>query len=131
VIPAAAYFRVSNEDLTIENQRAEVFRMAEARGYSIADHHVYTDELSGAAEKRDRPGIEALMTAAARGKFRAAFVWALDRFSRDGSFTGGLLMVGELDRYRTALLSYSETWLDTAGPFREPLVAIALKLAEQ
>jgi len=127
----AAYFRVSNEDLTIENQRAEVFRMAAARGYEIGEAHVYSDEVSGAAAKRDRPGIEALMQAAARGKFAAVFVWALDRFSRDDTFTGGLLMVGELDRYRVALLSYSETWLDTAGPFREPLVALSLKLAAQ
>jgi DNA invertase Pin-like site-specific DNA recombinase len=127
---AAIYLRVSKDDgtMTVENQRAPLIQMALGRGYEVGT--VYTDRVSGAKGERDRPGLAALFQDAARGQFQAVLVWALDRFSRDGSFTGGLRMVGELDRFRVALLSHEETYIDTAGPFREPLVALALKLAE-
>lgn len=126
---AALYLRVSTDDgrQTTANQRPALEQMARARGYEIT--RTFEDEESGAKGKRDRPGLAALLQAAARGEFSAVLVWALDRFSRDDSFTGGLLMIGELDHYRVALLSHQETWLDTAGPFREPLVALSLKMA--
>ncbi len=129
--PAAVYLRVSKDDgsQTVDNQRPEVMQMAEGRGFVVDPSHVYVDEASGAKGREERPAFDALMTAAARGRFRAIFVWALDRFSRDDSFLGGLLMVGELDRYGVALLSHQETWVDTAGPFRSVFVHISMKLA--
>lgn len=128
--PAALYLRVSTDDgrQTVENQRRELITMAQGRGFEVAAE--YADEVSGSKGKAERPGLRALFDAAARGKFRAVLVWALDRWSRDGTFLGGLMMVGELDRFGVALLSYQETYIDTAGPFREPLIALALKLAQ-
>jgi DNA invertase Pin-like site-specific DNA recombinase len=71
------------------------------------------------------------LDAAARGKFAAVLVWKLDRFSRDDSFLGGVLMIGELDRFGVALLSHQQTWIDTAGPFRNVFVQLSITLAAE
>jgi len=133
VNPAAIYLRVSKDDgsQTVENQRPEVMQMVQGRGYSVAPEHVFEDDESGAKGERDRPGLAALLAAAARGKFRAVFVWAYDRISRDDTFTGGLLMIGELDRYNVGIVSHQEPHIDSAGPFRNALVSISVTLAAQ
>lgn len=128
---AAVYLRVSKDDgsQTVANQRPEVMQMASGRGYSVALEHVYEDDDSGAKGRDERPALDRLMNAAARGKFSAVFVWSLDRFSRDDSFHGGALMLGDLDRFGVALLSHQQTWMDTSGPFRTGLVQFALCMA--
>lgn len=128
---AAVYLRVSKDDgsQTVDNQRPEVMQMASGRGYQVPEAFVFTDEASGAGGREARPALDALLDAAARGKFSAVFVWRLDRFSRDDSFHGGALLLGELDRFGVALLSHQQTWLDTSGPFRNALVQFALCLA--
>jgi DNA invertase Pin-like site-specific DNA recombinase len=130
--PAAAiYLRVSKDDgsQTTDNQRPDVEQMATGRGYTVAPEHVYIDEASGAKGADERPALAALLAAAARGKFKAVFVWRLDRLSRDGSFYGGALMIADLDRWNVALLSYKETYLDTSGPLRNGLVQFTMDLA--
>jgi DNA invertase Pin-like site-specific DNA recombinase len=131
VTPAAIYLRVSKDDgsQTVENQRPEVMQMATGRGYEVAPEHIYEDQASGAKGREGRPALDRLLDAAARGKFRAVFVWALDRLSRDDSYTGGAALLGELDRYNVAVLSHQETWLDTSGPFRVVLVSFAMLIA--
>jgi len=131
MIPAAIYLRVSKDDgtQTVENQRPDVQQMAAARGYVVAPDHVYEDRASGAKGREARPALDRLLDDAARGKFRAVFVWALDRLSRDDSYTGGAALLGELDRYNVAVLSHQETWLDTSGPFRGVLVSFAMLIA--
>lgn len=133
MIPAAIYVRVSKEDgsQTTDNQLPDVQQMASGRGYVVAPEHVYSDEASGAKGADERPALAALLQAAARGRFKAVFVWRLDRLSRDDTFRGGLQMIGELDRFGVALLSHGETWIDTAGPFRSVLVQISLTLASE
>lgn len=131
--PAAIYLRVSKDDgsQTTDNQRPDVEQMASGRGYTVAPEHLFIDEASGAKGADERPALAALLEAAARGRFRAVFVWRLDRLSRDDTFRGGLMMVGELDRFNVALLSHGEPWIDTAGPFRGALVQISLTLAAE
>jgi DNA invertase Pin-like site-specific DNA recombinase len=134
VKPAAAiYLRVSKDDgsQTTDNQRPDVEQMAAGRGYVVAPEHVYVDEASGAKGADERPALAAMLTAAARGRFRAVFVWRLDRLSRDDTFRGGLSMIGDLDRFNVALLSHQETWIDTSGPFRLVFVQIAMTLAAE
>ena len=133
MIPAAIYVRVSKDDgsQTADNQLPDVQQMAVGRGYVVAPEHVYSDEASGAKGADERPALAAMLQAAARGRFKAVFVWRLDRLSRDDTFRGGLQMIGELDRFGVALLSHGETWIDTAGPFRSVLVQISLTLAAE
>jgi DNA invertase Pin-like site-specific DNA recombinase len=131
VKPAAVYLRVSRDDgtMSVENQRPEVMQMAAGRGYAVAPEHVFTDAESGAKGRDERPALDAMMDAAARGKFEAVFIWRLDRLSRDDTAYGGALLLADLDRFNVATLSHQQTWLDTAGPFRTPLVQFAFSMA--
>jgi DNA invertase Pin-like site-specific DNA recombinase len=121
---AALYLRVSTEDQHTENQRPELERMATARGYEIV--HVFEEKVSGASERR--PEFDAMMKAARRPKVDAVFIWAIDRLGR--SMLGITGTVLELDRRNVELISYQETWLDTASPVRSLLIAIFSWLAE-
>jgi DNA invertase Pin-like site-specific DNA recombinase len=133
VTPAALYLRVSTDDLdpktgrprqTVENQRADLYRLASARGWSVVE---FTDEgVSGS--KMRRPGLDRMREAARRGEVRVVAVWALDRLGR--SMAGVVDLVLELDRLGVQVVSVKESWLDTAGPVRSLLVAIFGWVAE-
>jgi DNA invertase Pin-like site-specific DNA recombinase len=131
--PAAVYLRVSKDDdsQTVESQRPAVMQMAAGRGYEVAAAHVFEDRMSGAKGRAERPGLAALLDAAARGEFVAVLVWSLDRISRDDTFSGGLLLIGELDRFNVAVLSHQQTWVDTAGPFRGVFVQLSITLGAE
>ena len=77
----AIYARVStsNGSQTCENQLLELRRYCEARGWAI--HAEYTDEMSGAKDRR--PGLDRLLLDARRAKFQVVVCWALDRIGRN------------------------------------------------
>lgn len=128
VVKVALYMRVSTEDQHIDNQRPSLVAMAAQRGHEVVGE--YVDEgVSGT--KLERPGLDRLMREAAQGKFGAVLVWAVDRFARDGSFSGGLRLMGQLEHCGVKLVSYQETWLDTTGPLAGPIAHLVLKLAEE
>jgi DNA invertase Pin-like site-specific DNA recombinase len=78
---AAIYARVStsNGSQTCENQLLELRRYCDARGWAV--HAEYTDEMSGAKDRR--PGLDRLLLDARRAKFQVVVRWALDRIGRD------------------------------------------------
>lgn len=77
----AVYLRVSTDGQTTENQRRELEAVAERRGWRIA--HTYEDAaISGAKGRDKRPGLDAMMKDAARGRFDLVMVWAVDRLGR-------------------------------------------------
>jgi len=77
----AVYTRVSTSSQSIENQRHELLRVAEARHWEIT--HEYTDNgISGAKGRTDRPALDALLKDAVRGKFSLIAVWSIDRLGR-------------------------------------------------
>lgn len=119
----ACYLRVSTEGQTTENQRAEVERLARARGLEP----VFFEEVESAA--RRRPVFEHVLSEARAGRVSAVAVWALDRLHR--SMPGAVNTVLELDRLGVRVLSVREPWLDTSGPVRELLVAIFGWVAQQ
>jgi DNA invertase Pin-like site-specific DNA recombinase len=131
--PAAIYARVSTDDKgqDPDQQVGLVRAMLINRGYEVPDRYVFREEVSGGKGREGRPELDRLLDCAHRGEFSAVGVWKCDRFSRDGKFTGGLLLVGELDHFNVGLISHQETYLDTSGPWRRPLVAMALQVAEQ
>lgn len=122
---AVTYRRVSRAGQDPENQRADLERVANARGLELVGEYVET--VSGAATTR--PAFDAMMLAAARGEFRVLVVWALDRFGR--SMFRNINAVVELDRLGVQVISVRESWLDTSGPIRDLLVAIFSWIAEQ
>lgn len=78
---AALYLRVSTDGQTTENQRLELERVAESRGWDIAG--TYQDKgISGAKFGKDRPELARLRKDAARGKFDIVLAWSIDRIGR-------------------------------------------------
>ncbi len=120
---AAVYLRVSDDRLTVENQRREVEELVRARGFEPV---VYEETESAA---KARPVLDQILADARRGRVHAVAVWALDRLHR--SMVGAIQTVLELDRLGVRALSVRETWLDTDGPVRPLLVAIFGWVAEQ
>jgi DNA invertase Pin-like site-specific DNA recombinase len=121
---AAIYLRVSTDGQTVDNQRPELERLAEARCLGV----VATYAENASATKR-RPVFERMMTDAKRGAFDVLLVWSLDRFGR--SMAGNVNDVLALDRAGVKLLSVREPWLDTGGPVRDLLLATFSWVAEQ
>ena len=78
----ATYLRVStHKDQTVENQRLVLADWIAARGYSLAAEFV-DEGISGARGRDKRPGLDALMKAAVRGKFDMVAVVELSRLGR-------------------------------------------------
>jgi DNA invertase Pin-like site-specific DNA recombinase len=78
---AALYLRVSTGDQTVENQRRELEAAAAQRGWIITA--TFADEgVSGAKGRDKRPGLDAMLKDATRGKFDVAMCWAVDRMGR-------------------------------------------------
>ena len=78
---AALYVRVSTDKQTVENQVAALTKVAEARGWQIVE--TFSDAgISGAKTRKDRPGLDAMLKAAQRGKFDVVMAWAIDRLGR-------------------------------------------------
>ena len=77
----ALYLRVSTDGQTVENQRQELQGVAQRRGWEVV--RTYEDAaISGAKGRDKRPGLDALMKDAARGRFDLVMVWAVDRLGR-------------------------------------------------
>ena len=70
---AALYLRVSTLDQHPETQLYDLRQMAQQRGFQILEE--YTDRISGAQARR--PGLDARMRDARRGRFDVVLVWAL------------------------------------------------------
>jgi DNA invertase Pin-like site-specific DNA recombinase len=75
------YLRVSTDGQTTDNQRAELQRVAAARGWQIVK--VYDDNgVSGAKGREHRKQFDALLKAATRREFDMVAAWSVDRLGR-------------------------------------------------
>lgn len=124
----AIYARVSKDDgsQTAENQ------LLELRGFAASQNWVmykeFVDYESGA--KSDREHLRAMLRDASRRKFDVLLVWASDRLTREGAYET-MHYLKMLDGYGVRFRSYTESFLDTTGPVRDLLIAIAGWLAQQ
>lgn len=125
---AALYCRVSSADRgqTNANQLHALRARANRLGVEVVGEFV--DEASGA--RNDRAGLRALLDATHRREFDSVLVWALDRLSREGIGA----MVAYLEKFKTAgvvVKSHQESWLDTASPVNDLLLAVFAWVARQ
>src|SRR6516165_10078848 len=80
---AALYLRVSTDGQTPENQRRALKAVAAQRGWTVVA--TYDDNgISGAKGRDQRPGLDAMLRDATRGRFNVVMVWAMDRPGRSG-----------------------------------------------
>jgi DNA invertase Pin-like site-specific DNA recombinase len=120
---AALYMRVSTVDQHPETQLHDLRQMAVQRGFEIVLE--FTDRISGVKAKR--PGLDAMMTDARRGRFDVVLVWASDRIAR--STKHFLDVLDELSRLNVEYVSFREN-IDTGGPLGRAIIIIVGAVAE-
>ncbi len=115
---AVAYVRVSSKAQDHKSQRAELERVAKARGDTIA--RWYAEKMSGASSAR--PALEQLRQDARAGKVRRVYVYRLDRLTRSG-IRDTFEVVEELRRAGAELVTVADGFtLD--GPAAEVILAV-------
>jgi DNA invertase Pin-like site-specific DNA recombinase len=78
---AAIYVRVSTDHQSVENQIRELSQVAERRGWEVVE--VYSDAgVSGAKNRKQRPGLDRMLSDAGRRRFDIVMAWAIDRVGR-------------------------------------------------
>jgi DNA invertase Pin-like site-specific DNA recombinase len=78
---AALYVRVSTDRQTVENQVAQLTKIAKRRGWQIVQ--TFTDAgISGGKSRKDRPGLDEMLRQAPRRRFDVVMAWAIDRIGR-------------------------------------------------
>jgi len=117
---AGIYLRVSTDPQESRNQLPGCRQLAAARGLDVVE--IYADEgVSGDARKR--PALERALLDAHAGRFQVLVAWSVDRLSRDGA-TGLLKLLERLDAAGVAFITAQEPYLDSAGPFRDVVLAL-------
>ena len=78
---AVVYLRVSKQDQNIENQRAELERVADAKGWRIVG--TFKDEgISGAFGREVRAQYDAMLKQGIQAKYDVVMAWDVSRLSR-------------------------------------------------
>ena len=108
----ALYLRVSTDQQTTDNQRIELERVAQQRGWEVTQ--VYQDAgISGAKGRDKRPGFDSLCKDMARCRFDIVAAWSVDRLGR--SLQDLVAFLGDLQASGKDLYLHVQG-LDTATP---------------
>jgi DNA invertase Pin-like site-specific DNA recombinase len=75
------YLRVSTAGQTVENQRQDLMRVAEQRGWLIVEEYI-DQGISGSKGRDERPSFKKLAKDAAGGKLDMVAAWSIDRVGR-------------------------------------------------
>lgn len=109
---AALYLRVSTKEQTTENQRIELERVAQAKGWEIVA--TYEDAgISGAKGREKRPAFDMALKDAVRAKFEVLMSWDVSRLGR--SLSGLVETLDQLQANRIDLYLHQQA-LDTTTP---------------
>jgi DNA invertase Pin-like site-specific DNA recombinase len=105
--------RQEQQRIGVAEVKAQHVRAAcEQRGWQVVQ--VYSDNgVSGSKGRSLRPGLDALLKDASRGRFNVVVVWALDRLGR--SLIDLLDTLNELDAAAAALVLHEQA-IDTTTP---------------
>lgn len=123
---AAIYTRVSTGHQDIENQRQQLDRVAELRGWRVVKS--FSDEgISGAKGRTGRPALDALLKAATRREFDVIAVWSIDRLGR--SLQHLVETVNELNALGVDLYIHQQA-IDTSSPAGKLAFSVFGALAE-
>lgn len=122
---AAVYVRVSTDGQTVANQRADLIKLAELRGWDIVA--TYEDAGISDARGRDkRPDLDNLLKDAKRRLFDIALFWAVDRLGRSTS-----AVVTAMDELEAAGVSqfYFKESMDTSTAHGRAMLEMAAVFA--
>lgn len=123
----AIYARVSTREKgqDPENQLHQLRDFAERHG---TIYKVFTEEVSGG--KSDRSEFKQLLLESYQKKFDLIVFWRLDRFSREGALPT-LKYLKELRDHGVNYKSFTESYLDSLGPFGDVIVSMLATIAAQ
>ena len=124
----ALYCRVSTKEKGQDpaNQTFQLRQFCSSQGWSVVEE--YTDNESGT--KSDRAQFQRMLRDASARNFDLLLFWALDRFTREGT----LAKLKYLERLKSdgvCWRSFTEPWIDSAGPFRDVIISLLASLAAQ
>jgi DNA invertase Pin-like site-specific DNA recombinase len=123
---AAIYLRTSTTTQHTDNQRLELERIAERRGWSIAE--VYEDfGISGAKGRDKRPALDQMLKDAGRRRFDVVMAWSIDRVGR--SLSDLLTTIQHLESVGVDLFLEQQN-IDTTTPTGRLLYQITGAFAE-
>jgi DNA invertase Pin-like site-specific DNA recombinase len=124
----AIYARVSTKDKgqDVRNQLEQLRAYCAKQGWHIANE--YIDQRSG--KNGDREQFKRMMEHSYQREFDLVLFWALDRFSREGSFAT-LEYLKRLEAHGVAFKSFKEEYLDSTGLFKDAIIAIIGAIANQ
>lgn len=123
---AALYLRVSTTKQTTENQRRDLEKMCEAKGWEITK--VYEDHgISGAKGRKARPALDELLKDAAKRRFDIAVFWSVDRLGRSTS-----QVTTAMDEMQIAGVKqfYHKESIDTSSPHGQAMLEMAAVFAK-
>ncbi len=106
----ALYVRVSTAEQDLEGQEEELRAYAEAQNWPIVG--MYAEKISGTG-KAERKEYDRLLRDAKEGTFDHVLTWALDRFSREETFTKATQAILDLEKLGLRFHSLREPMLDT------------------
>ena len=126
-VRVALYGRISTKDKgqDVRNQTDQLREFCHRHGWQIVKE--YADKASG---KGDRVQFQAMFDAASRREFDTLLFWSLDRFSREGVLET-LQHLQRLTQYGVAYRSFTESYIDSLGPFRDVVISLLAALARQ
>lgn len=124
----ALYARVStaNGKQDTQNQLQQLREFCAKQDWQVAAEFV--DNASG--KRSDRPKFQQMFDAASRREFDCLVFWSLDRFSREGVLET-LQHLQRLTAYGVAYRSFTESYIDSLGPFRDVVISLLAALARQ
>ena len=127
-VRVALYSRVSTKDKgqDVRNQTDQLRECCQRQNWDIVRE--YTDNASG--KRGDRVQFQSMFEGASRREFDAVLFWSLDRFSREGTLPT-LQYLQRLESYGVAYRSFTESWLDSLGPFKDVVLSLLATLAKQ
>ena len=99
------YLRVSTAGQTVDNQRLELQRVADQRGWQVAGEYV-DHGISGAKGRDGRPALKRLEKDAAQGKLDVVAAWSIDRLGR--SLSQVALLMADLAERNVALYLHQQ-----------------------
>lgn len=121
---AVLYYRVSKDEQNCENQKSDLKRYCEFRGWGVAGEY-QDDAISGLKVKR--PALDAMMSEIRRGKFNILLVWSYDRLARNAAHL--VMTLEELKNLKVDFASYRQQ-MDTTTPMGNMMFMVCAGMAQ-
>lgn len=120
------YLRVSKDEQTVENQRLDLMRVVEQRGWTVVEEYV-DHGISGAKGRDKRPAFDRLCKDAKHGKLDLVAAWSIDRIGR--SLAHLVAFVDELREANVGLYLHQQQ-VDTSTATGRAFLQMAAIFAE-